>query len=163
MSILMREFLDPKYSMAKAFASSVFLTPVGPMKRKLKIGRLGFQIPMSARRITRHMAATASGCPTICFCKDFSNFNSFWDSSFVIFSIWIPFKTKMVCCICSSSTFSASFEGCRCRRTIQAPVWSIKSVALSRLNLSLQQPSRNSSYLNFQKNKSIRYPKFQKS
>ena len=45
---------------ARAFASSVLPTPVGPRKRKLPMGRLGLAIPARLRRMASLTLVTAS-------------------------------------------------------------------------------------------------------
>ena len=54
---------SPKSSWAKALASSVLPTPVGPRKRKEPTGRFLSLKPARARRIALLTACTASFCP----------------------------------------------------------------------------------------------------
>ena len=74
MSIFIRAFSPPKTSRAITRASSVLPTPVGPMKRKLPIGREGFAIPERPRRMAFETERTASSCPITDFLR--------WSSSF---------------------------------------------------------------------------------
>ena len=54
---------EPKTASAKAFASSVLPTPVGPEKIKLPIGLFGLFKPTLARLIAFDSAITASFWP----------------------------------------------------------------------------------------------------
>jgi len=54
------ESSEPKIKNAKAFANSVFPTPVGPAKIKLAIGRVELLNPRRERRIARPIALTAT-------------------------------------------------------------------------------------------------------
>ena len=64
MSIRIIASSRPNMNLAKQRASSVFPTPVGPMKRNDPIGLRGSRIPVRALRIARDTALTASSCPT---------------------------------------------------------------------------------------------------
>jgi len=58
----------PNIASARARASSVFPTPVGPRKIKEPIGRLGFLSPALALLTARATASTAFSCPTTRWC-----------------------------------------------------------------------------------------------
>ncbi|KAF4397500.1 hypothetical protein G4B88_027240 [Cannabis sativa] len=87
--------LEPKYSTANALANSVLPTPVGPVNKKLAIGRLGSLIPARARRMARLMASTASSCPIIRLCSVFSMLSNLFDSEGDRFSNGIPVQDEI--------------------------------------------------------------------
>ena len=59
MSILIMLSSEPKTDSARAFASSVLPTPVGPQKAKLPTGLFGLLSPTRARLIALEIATTA--------------------------------------------------------------------------------------------------------
>ena len=63
MSILMSASSLPNMNSARALASSVFPTPVGPRKMNEPIGRLGSLSPARARRTALAMISIASCWP----------------------------------------------------------------------------------------------------
>ena len=63
MSILTRASSAPKSASAKALASSVLPTPVGPRKTKEPIGRFGLLRPALALRTALEIALIASSWP----------------------------------------------------------------------------------------------------
>ena len=60
---------SPKSASARARASSVLPTPVGPRNRKLPIGRSGSPSPARERRTASATASTASSWPTTRSCR----------------------------------------------------------------------------------------------
>ena len=58
-----------KRNSARARASSVLPTPVGPMKRNEPMGRLGSDSPARLRRMALATAETASSWPTTRACR----------------------------------------------------------------------------------------------
>ena len=63
-------------SSAITLESSVFPTPVGPQKKNVPIGLLGFLSPTLALFIALHITLIASSCPIILFFNTSSNLNN---------------------------------------------------------------------------------------
>ena len=68
-SILTILFSSSKRASARAFASSVLPTPVGPKNKKLPIGFVGSFIPALDRIIASTTLSTASFCPITLLCR----------------------------------------------------------------------------------------------
>ena len=73
---------------AKALASSVFPTPVGPRNMKEPIGRLLLRIPDWLRRIARLILETAWSWPITRLCNSASKFRYF------LASVWVSFELE---------------------------------------------------------------------
>src|SRR5215469_17916704 len=69
MSIRIIASWESNMNSARARASSVFPTPVGPRKRNVPIGRLGSCRPARERRSAVATASIASSCPTTRSCR----------------------------------------------------------------------------------------------
>ena len=67
---------SPKTAAARALASSVLPTPVGPKNRNEPIGRFGSCRPTRPLRIAFATALTASSCPITLRCRVSSSFRS---------------------------------------------------------------------------------------
>ena len=72
MSTRIKALSSAKRKRARARASSVFPTPVGPLKMNEPIGRLGSFRPARLRLIARLIPVIASCWPTTCLCSSSS-------------------------------------------------------------------------------------------
>ncbi len=97
-----------KINSARALASSVFPTPVGPIKIKDPIGRFWSWRPDRARRTAFDTASTASSCPITLRLRRSSICTSFSLSPSSILLTGIPVHLNITLAISSSSTSSFS-------------------------------------------------------
>jgi hypothetical protein len=95
-----------KRNWARARASSVFPTPVGPMNRKDPIGRRGSFKPDLARRTAFETSRTASSCPTTRLVSRSSIRTSFSISPSTSLDTGIPVQRETIWAMSSSSTSS---------------------------------------------------------
>ena len=91
---------------ARAFASSVLPTPVGPRKIKLPMGRLGSLSPARLRRIALATSETASSCPTTRSCRRPSIWMSFCTSPSSMRETGMPVHLATIWAMSSSSISS---------------------------------------------------------
>ena len=91
---------------ASARASSVLPTPVGPMNRKVPIGRLGSWSPARERRSAFETASTASSWPITRSCRRSSMWISFSTSDSISFETGMPVHLATTSATSSSSTSS---------------------------------------------------------
>ena len=95
---------SPNRNSARALASSVFPTPVGPAKMNEPPGRLGSLSPARVRRIAWDSALMAASWPMIRLCSSSSMRSRREDSSSVSLTIGMPVETARTSAISSSST-----------------------------------------------------------
>ncbi|CAB4588301.1 unannotated protein [freshwater metagenome] len=93
---------------ARAFASSVFPTPVGPAKMNEPEGRLGSLSPARVRRMVLDRTEIASSWPMTRWCSDFSIMSRRALSSSVSLKTGIPVACARTSAIIPSSTFPNS-------------------------------------------------------
>ena len=91
---------------ARARASSVLPTPVGPRKRNEPMGRLGSLMPARARTTASATARTASSWPTTRWCSSSSRWRSFCISPSISFETGMPVQRETTSAMSSSSTSS---------------------------------------------------------
>ena len=91
---------------ARARASSVFPTPVGPRKRNEPIGRFGSLMPARARTTASATARTASSWPTTRWWSSSSRCRSFCSSPSISFVTGMPVHRDTTSAMSSSSTSS---------------------------------------------------------
>ena len=91
---------------AKAFANSVFPTPVGPKNKKEPSGRFGSCNPARERMTASLTASTASSCPITRLCNVSLSLISFSRSPSTNFVTGIPVKRPTTCAISFSVTDS---------------------------------------------------------
>ena len=108
MSILTMFFSESKRYSAKAFASSVLPTPVGPRKMKLPIGRFGSERPARFLLIALQTRSTASSCPITRFLSSVSMFCNFSSSPCIILDTGIP--VQVLTTSDTSSSVTSSFK-----------------------------------------------------
>ena len=114
MSILMSASSLPNMNSARAFASSVFPTPVGPRKMNEPIGRFGSLRPARARRTALEMMSMASCWPTTRLWRASSMCISRSDSSWAIRVTGMPVHIATTWAISSSPTVGCSPETAVC-------------------------------------------------
>ena len=85
MSIRVIAFSSSNKNSAKAFANSVFPTPVEPKNKNEPIGFPSSLRPARERRIASETAVIASSCPSTRLCNSLSKFNNFSRSDCIIF------------------------------------------------------------------------------
>ena len=93
---------------ARARASSVFPTPVGPMKMNEPIGRFGSLSPARERRTALETATTASSWPMTRSLRLSSIRTSFWISDSIIRVTGTPVHLETISAMSSSVTSSFS-------------------------------------------------------
>ncbi len=103
-----------KRNSAKARASSVLPTPVGPMKMKDPIGRLGSCRPDRDRRTAFDTYWTASSCPTKRMWSRSSIRSNFSISPSISFETGIPVQCETMAATSSASTSSFSSAPSAC-------------------------------------------------
>ena len=102
----MSRFSSPNIASAKAFASSVLPTPVGPRNMKEPMGRLGSFSPARALFIAFATAVTASSCPITRLWSISSRCCSFSLSPSVILRTGMPVHSETISAISSSPILS---------------------------------------------------------
>ncbi len=95
-------------AVARARASSVFPTPIGPRKRNDPIGRRGFPMPARARSTVSATSLTASSCPTTRARRTWSRRRSFSRSPSRSRATGIPVQRETRSAISSAVTISRS-------------------------------------------------------
>ena len=95
---------------ARALASSVLPTPVGPRNRKEPMGRSGSAMPARERRIASLTRRTASSWPTTRWWRMSSRWSSFSRSPSISLATGMPVQRSMMRAISSSVTLSRSRE-----------------------------------------------------
>ena len=95
---------SPNSASARARASSVLPTPVGPRNRKLPIGRSGSPSPARERRTASATAATASSWPTTRSCRCSSRRSSRSRSSSVSWLTGMPVARETTSAMSSTPT-----------------------------------------------------------
>ena len=104
MSIWIRASASPNMNSARALASRVLPTPVGPAKTKQPVGRLGSFSPLRLRRTALLTDLIASSWLTTRLCRSSSIFISRIESSVVIRVNGTPVILETTSAITSSST-----------------------------------------------------------
>ncbi|MPM87977.1 hypothetical protein SDC9_135078 [bioreactor metagenome] len=99
---------ESKSDSARALASSVLPTPVGPRKMKEPIGRFGSFMPERARSTASATRLTASSCPTTRSCSTASRWSSFSRSPSMSRVTGMPVHFATISAISSSVTSSRS-------------------------------------------------------
>ena len=97
---------------ARALASSVLPTPVGPRNRKDPVGRLGSLMPARARRTASDTAVTAFCWPISRLPSSSSMCSSFWLSPCSIRPAGMPVQAEMTSAMSSAVTSSATISSC---------------------------------------------------
>ena len=110
MSILMSASSLPNMNSARALASSVLPTPVGPRKTNEPMGRFGSFRPARARRTALETISIASCWPMTRLCRSSSMWRSRWDSSSAMRMTGMPVHIETTWAISSSSTEGCSLE-----------------------------------------------------
>ena len=95
-----------KRYVARAFANSVFPTPVVPRKMNEPMGRLGSCRPARLRRTASLTACMASSCPMTLLCNSSSRLSSFWRSLSSILLTGIPVQRDTTSAMSSAVTSS---------------------------------------------------------
>ena len=114
MSILMSASSLPNMNSARALASSVFPTPVGPRKMNEPIGRFGSLRPARARRTAFETISIASCWPMTRPWRASSMWSRRSDSSAAIRVTGMPVHIATTWAISSSSTVGWSLATCDC-------------------------------------------------
>ena len=114
MSMRTRAFSSSNRHSARAFASSVLPTPVGPRKKKLPIGRLGSERPARLRRTAAATALTASSWPTTRLWSSASRFLSLSISPCIILLTGTPVHELTTSAISSGVTSSFRMPPASC-------------------------------------------------
>ncbi len=96
---------------ARARASSVLPTPVGPRKRKEPIGRSGSCSPARERRSAVATASIATSCPTTRSCRRSSMCTSFSVSPSISRLTGMPVQRATTSAMSSASTSSLRNTG----------------------------------------------------
>ncbi len=104
MSTRIRASSSSNRNCARALASSVLPTPVGPAKMNEPAGRFGSLSPTRARRMERLSADTASSCPMMRLWSSDSMLISFLDSACVSLNTGMPVVCEITSAMTSSST-----------------------------------------------------------
>ena len=133
MSMRTIAFSAPKYVCATALASSVFPTPVGPLKMMLATGLDASAKPALARRMACEIDRTASTWPMTRLPSSCSKFIKLSDSSALSCCTGTPVHCATTSVTCVSSTVVTS-PVINCT---SAPASSMTSIALSGKNRSL--------------------------
>jgi hypothetical protein len=129
MSTRIRAFVSANRNRARARASSVLPTPVGPLNTNDPIGRLGSLSPARLRRMAREITAIASSWPTTVLCS-----SSSIRSSRAVSASWsrvtgMPVQRDTMNATPSSlivgRCVARSFSHCSCSRRIS--LWSSRS------------------------------------
>ena len=115
MSIRTIDFSSSNKYSARARASSVFPTPVGPRNKNEPIGLLGSDNPARLRRMAFAVAVTASSCPITRWCNRSSRCTSLCisPSSNLFSGTPVHFDTTSAMSSASTSSFSIRFEICK--------------------------------------------------
>ncbi len=108
MSIRTSACSESNMNSARALASSVLPTPVGPQKRKLPIGWSGSARPARERRRAPATASTASSWPITRWCRRSSMWISFSTSPSSMRLTGTPVHLETTCATSSSVTSSVS-------------------------------------------------------
>ena len=163
MSRVMSADSSPKRNSARALASSVLPTPVGPAKMNEPPGRFGSFRPARVRRIAWERATTASSWPMTRLCSSSSMRRSLADSASVSLKTGMPVAMESTSVIRSSSTtettsMSPSFHACsrsarmapnRCSSSRRAAAfsksWPSMEASLSRRTTAIFSSSSRSS------------------
>ena len=95
---------------ARAFASSVLPTPVGPKNRNEPIGWSGFAMPALERSIASLTFSTASSWPITRLWSISSIWSNFSRSPSISFETGIPVQRQIIFAISSSVTLSWSID-----------------------------------------------------
>ena len=119
---------------ARARASCVLPTPVGPMKMNEPIGRFGSLSPARARRTARLIVSIASSWPMTCLWSASSMWSSRSDSSALIRMTGIPVHMLTTWAMSSSVTTGVSLPCSSCQACASC------SIALLALRLLVAQP-----------------------
>ncbi len=114
MSSRMRAFSLSKRNSASALASSVFPTPVGPMKMKLPSGRFGSCTPARALLTASETALTASSWPMILECSSCSILSSLALSPSSIRETGMPVQRETTSAMCPGVISSVSMAPFSC-------------------------------------------------
>ncbi len=108
MSMRIRLFSSSNRFWARALASSVLPTPVGPRKRKEPMGRFSSETPARERRMASATACTASSWPTTRSCSSSGRRRSFSRSVSISLETGMPVHRATILAISSSVTLSRS-------------------------------------------------------
>ena len=133
MSSLIRDSSLPNIYSARALASSVLPTPVGPRKIKLPMGCLGSFRPARARLTALAIILIASSWPIIRSCSTFSMLSSRLVSSLAICTTGMP--VHMLTTSAMSSAVTSGFS-CSCSACHSSSSFFLSSSALSSCCLS---------------------------
>src|SRR5215472_538772 len=106
MSMRMRAFSSSNRNSARAFAVSVFPTPVGPRKMNEPMGRLGSWSPLRARQMALLTASIAGRCPMTRCSSRSSMWTSFWTSPSIrrVTGMWVHLATTSAMSSASTSS-----------------------------------------------------------
>ncbi len=118
---------SPNTTSARALASSVLPTPVGPRNRKVAIGRLPWRSPARARRTASLTAVIASCWPITRWCRRSSICRSFSRSSAVSSVTGMPVSLEMISAMSSTRTSSVFDPWVCCQRSVICSRCSLRS------------------------------------
>ena len=138
MSIFTRASSLPNMNSASALASSVLPTPVGPMKMKEPMGRLGSLSPARARRTALEMMSIASCWPTTRLWSASSMRSRRSDSSALMRITGMPVHMLTTWAMSSSVTTGVSLAISACQVSRSCSIFSLACASSSR---SLAAPS----------------------